>query len=102
ELPELEMVLDETLRLYPPAWVGPRRAVETFSFGGHEVPAGAYVYYCSWASHRRPDGWPEPEAFVPERFAPEAKAALPKGAYVPFGGGSPPGLGVAFGHPEDK
>jgi cytochrome P450 len=101
-LPELEMVLDETLRLYPAAWVGPRRAVETFEFGGHEVPAGAYVNYSSWASHRLPDVWPEPEAFVPERFAPDAKARLPKGAYVPFGGGSRTCIGMRFGQLEIK
>ncbi len=101
-LPELEMVLDETLRLYPAAWVGPRRAVETFEFGGHQVPANAYVYYSSWASHRLPDVWPEPEAFVPERFAPEAKAKLRKGAYIPFGGGSRTCIGMRFGQLEIK
>jgi cytochrome P450 len=102
ELPELEMVLDETLRLYPAAWVGPRRAVETFEFDGHEVPSGAYVNYCSWASHRLPDVFSDPEAFVPERFAPEAKAALPKGAYIPFGGGSRTCIGMRFGQLEIK
>jgi cytochrome P450 len=101
-LPQLEMVLDETLRLYPAAWVGPRRAVDTFEFGGHQVPAQAYVYYSSWASHRLPDVWPEPEAFVPERFAPEAKARLPKGAYIPFGGGSRTCIGMRFGQLEIK
>ena len=101
-LPELEMVLDETLRLYPAAWVGPRRAVETFEFGGHEVPAGAYVNYSSWASHRLPDVWPAAEAFVPERFAPAAKAQLPKGAYIPFGGGSRTCIGMRFGQLEIK
>jgi cytochrome P450 len=101
-LPELEMVLDETLRLYPPAWVGPRRAIETFEFDGHQVPAGAYVNYSSWASHRLPDVWPAPEAFVPERFAPEAKARLPKGAYIPFGGGSRTCIGMRFGQLEIK
>lgn len=99
-LPYLEMVLDETLRLYPAAWIGPRRAVATFEFAGHTVPAGAYVSYSSWASHRLPDVWPEPEAFVPERFAPAAKAALPKGAYVPFGGGSRTCIGMRFGQLE--
>lgn len=101
-LPELEMALDETLRLYPAAWVGPRRSVEAFEFGGCTVPAGAYVNYCSWASHRLPDVWPEPEAFVPERFAPAAKAALPKGAYIPFGGGSRTCIGMRFGQLEIK
>lgn len=101
-LPELEMVLDETLRLYPAAWVGPRKAVDAFEFGGCTVPAGAYVNYCSWASHRLPDVWAEPEAFVPERFTPEAKAALPKGAYIPFGGGSRTCIGMRFGQLEIK
>jgi cytochrome P450 len=99
-LPELEMALDETLRLYPPAWVGPRRCVEPFEFGGHRIPGGVPVNYCSWASHRIPEVFPEPEAFVPARFAPEEKAKLPKGAYVPFGGGSRTCIGMRFGQME--
>jgi cytochrome P450 len=99
-LPELEMALDETLRLYPPAWIGPRRCVEPFEFGGFRIPGGVPVNYCSWASHRLPEVFPEPEAFVPDRFAPEAKAALPKGAYVPFGGGSRTCIGMRFGQME--
>jgi cytochrome P450 len=102
ELPELEMVLDETLRLYPPAWIGPRRAVREFEFAGHHVPAGAYVAYSSWASHRLPEVFPDPEAFVPERFSPSRKAALPKGAYVPFGAGSRICIGMRFGQMEIK
>jgi cytochrome P450 len=99
-LPRLEMALDETLRLYPPAWVGPRRAVEADTIAGVPVPPRAYVNYCSWASHRLSDVFPEPEAFVPERFAAERKAALPKGAYVPFGGGSRTCIGMRFGQME--
>jgi cytochrome P450 len=102
ELPYMEMVLDETLRLYPAAWIGPRRAVEAFEFGGHGVPAGAYVHYCSWASHRLPEVFPEPEAFVPERFTRERKAALPRGAYIPFGGGRRICIGKRFGQTEIK
>ncbi|HEV2975109.1 MAG TPA: cytochrome P450 [Solirubrobacteraceae bacterium] len=100
ELCELEMVLDETLRKYPPAWVGPRRAVDAFEFAGHSVPARAFVNYSSWASHHLPDVFDAPEEFRPERFAPEAKAALPKGAYVPFGGGSRTCIGMRFGQLE--
>ena len=100
ELAELELVLDETLRKYPPAWVGPRRAVEPFEFEGHTVPGRAFVNYSSWASHHLPEVFPEPEAFRPERFAPEARAALPKGAYVPFGGGSRTCIGMRFGQLE--
>ena len=97
---QLEMAIDETLRLYPPAWIGPRRNVEAFEFAGHRVPAGAPLYYCSWASHHLADVFDDPEAFRPERFAPEAKAALPKGAYVPFGGGSRTCIGMRFGQME--
>ncbi len=100
ELAELEMVLDETLRKYPPAWVGPRRSIEPFEFEGRAVPGRAFVNYCSWASHHLPDVFPDPEEFRPERFTPEARAALPKGAYVPFGGGSRTCIGMRFGQLE--
>jgi cytochrome P450 len=102
ELPYLDMVLDEVLRLYPPAWIGPRRAVREFEFGGCTVPKGAYVNYSSWASHRIPEVFPDPEAFIPERFTRERKAALPRGAYVPFGGGSRICIGKRFGQTEVK
>jgi cytochrome P450 len=102
EMPYLDMVVDEVLRLYPPAWIGPRRAVRDFDWGGYSVPRGAYVNYCSWASHRLPEVFPEPEAFVPERFARERKAALPRGAYVPFGGGQRVCIGKRFGLVEVK
>ena len=100
ELAELELVFDETLRMYPPAWIGPRRSVEAFEFAGHSVPGRAFVNYSSWASHHLPDVYPEPDQFRPGRFAPEAKAALPKGAYVPFGGGSRTCIGMRFGQLE--
>jgi cytochrome P450 len=102
ELPYLDMVLDEVLRLYPPAWIGPRRAVREFEFGGYTVPLGAYVNYVSWASHRIPEVFPDPEAFIPERFTRERKAALPRGAYVPFGGGRRICIGKRFGQTEVK
>jgi cytochrome P450 len=102
EMPYLEMVLDEVLRLYPPAWIGPRRAVRDFEFGGCRVNRGSYVNYCSWASHRIPEVFPDPEAFIPERFTRERKAALPRGAYVPFGGGRRICIGKRFGQTEVK
>ncbi len=100
ELPELEMVLEETLRKYPPAWIGPRRSVRAFEFQGKTVPGDAFVDYCSWASHHLPDVFPQPFAFRPERFSAAAKAQLPKGAYVPFGGGSRTCIGMRFGQLE--
>jgi cytochrome P450 len=99
-LPELERVMEETLRKYPPAWIGPRRSREPFEFEGHRVPGGAYVNYCSWASHHLPEVWPDPERFDPERFARGAREAIPKGAYIPFGGGSRTCIGMRFGQQE--
>jgi cytochrome P450 len=96
----VDMIVDETLRKYPPAYVGPRRSLEAFEFDGHTVPAGAHVNYCSWASHHLPDVFPEPERFLPQRFSEENVAKLPLGAYVPFGGGSRTCIGMRFGQAE--
>jgi cytochrome P450 len=102
QLEMLEMVLDETLRMYPPAWIGARKSIETYEFAGQTVPGRAYVNYSSWVSHHLAHVFPEPEQFRPERFAPRAKAALPKGAYVPFGAGSRICIGMRFGQLEVK
>jgi retinoid hydroxylase len=90
-------VVDETLRMYPPAWIGPRRSIEPFELHGVRVPGGVLVNYCSWASHHLPEVFPDPFRFRPDRFLPDARAALPKGAYVPFGGGSRTCIGMRFG-----
>ncbi len=99
-LPLLTQAIDETLRLYPPAWVGPRRVVRDFRFAGIDVAAGLPISYSSWVSHRLPDVWDEPTRFRPERFAPEARAALPAGAYIPFGMGPRVCIGKRFGYTE--
>jgi cytochrome P450 len=100
ELAQLEMTLEETLRKYPPAWIGPRKSLEAFEFEGHTVPGNAYVNYSSWASHHLPDVFADPERFNPERFGPDARASIPKGAYIPFGGGSRTCIGMRFGQLE--
>ncbi|MFL5823768.1 MAG: cytochrome P450 [Solirubrobacteraceae bacterium] len=102
QLQLLEMVQDETLRMYPPAWIGPRKAIETFELAGVTVPGGAYVNYSSWVSHHLRHVFEEPREFRPERFSPDRKAALPKGAYVPFGAGSRICIGMRFGQLEVK
>lgn len=96
-LPQLSMALDETLRLYPPVWFGPRLSVKPFTFAGRQVPAGVHVIHSSWVTHRLPELFADPEAFVPERFAPEARRRLPPGAYIPFGGGRRICIGKRFG-----
>ena len=64
------------------------------------VPGGAPVLYSSWVSHHLPDVWEAPFAFRPERFAPERKAQLVLGQYVPFGAGSRTCIGMRFGQLE--
>jgi len=100
EMPLLAQAVDETLRLYPPAWVGPRRSAVDFEFAGHRIPAGVPVNYSSWASHRLPEVFDDPHAFRPDRFAPDERAKLPKGAYVPFGAGPRICIGMRFGQLE--
>jgi cytochrome P450 len=96
----LDQALDETLRLYPPAWIGPRRSIGEATIAGVRVPAGVPVEYSSWVSHHLPDVWDDPFAFKPERFSPANRDKIPKGAYVPFGGGSRTCIGMRFGQAE--
>jgi cytochrome P450 len=100
ELPLLSRAVDETLRLWPPAWIGPRRSVRDFEFAGVRVPAGLAVAYSSWVSHRLPDVWQDPDRFDPDRFAPERRSRFPRGAYVPFGMGPRVCIGKRFGYTE--
>ena len=99
-MPVLERSLKETLRRYPAAWVGPRRTTRDVILGGVLVPAETGVHYSSWVTHHLPELYPEPFTFDPDRFLPEREAALPRGAYVPFGGGSRMCLGKRFGEYE--
>ncbi|HWF35525.1 MAG TPA: cytochrome P450 [Solirubrobacteraceae bacterium] len=96
-LPELRMAVEETLRLYPPVWFGPRMAIEAFEFGGHRIPPRTHILHSSWVTHHLPEVFPDPEAFVPERFAPDARRAIPRGGYLPFGGGQRICIGKRFG-----
>ncbi|MBV9804862.1 MAG: cytochrome P450, partial [Solirubrobacterales bacterium] len=99
-LPVLERSLKETLRCYPAAWVGPRRTTRDVTLAGVNVPAEIGVQYSSWATHHLPELYPDPFRFDPDRFLPEREAALPRGAYIPFGGGSRMCLGKRFGEYE--
>jgi cytochrome P450 len=99
-LPVLERSLKETLRRYPPAWVGPRRTTRDVTLQGVHVPAEIGVHYSSWVTHHLPQLYPDPFRFDPDRFLPEREAELPRGAYVPFGGGSRICLGKRFGEYE--
>ena len=89
DLPDLRrtrQVVDEALRLYPPAWVVTRRALGPDVVAGVEVPAGTLVIISPWLLHRRAQAWPDPLRFDPDRFA-EPRDSAPRGDYLPFGAG---------------
>lgn len=85
KLPYTRAVFDEALRLYPPAWLITRRAIEDDEIGGYTIPKGSLIITSPYIVHRQPQVWPQPEAFRPERFLDEAR--VPRYAYIPFGGG---------------
>lgn len=87
QLPYTRMIIDETLRLYPAAWLTNRVAVNEDVICGCTVPAGAFITLSPYTTHRHPDFWPEPEKFKPERFDPAQKADRHPYAYFPFGAG---------------
>ena len=89
-------MLEESLRLYPPAWALPRQAYEEDEIGGYRVLAGTPVTLSPYVTHRHPDFWEDPERFDPDRFAPERRAALGEYAYLPFGGGPRGCIGREF------
>lgn len=95
-LPYTRMIIDETLRLYPPVWITNRQAVADDEIMGYRIPAGALVSISPYATHRHSDFWEDPERFDPERFSPERVAARPRFAYLPFGGGPRQCIGNTF------
>ena len=80
-------VLDETLRLYPPAWLITRKALEADVLAGCDVPAGALIVISPWLVHRHEGQWPEPERFDPDRFADPSASSPTRSGYIPFGTG---------------
>jgi cytochrome P450 len=91
-----EMVLKESLRLYPPVWTMPRVALADCEIAGYFVPAGTSVTISQWVTQRDPRFFDDPEAFLPERWESEQAAALPTFAYFPFGGGPRQCIGSSF------
>ncbi len=99
DLPQLrytEMVLAESMRLYPPAWAMGRQATRDIRLGPYHLPAGTYLFFSQYIMQRSPEYFPEPLRFDPERFTPEQKATRPRFAYFPFGGGNRQCIGESF------
>jgi len=95
-----EMVVAETMRLYPPAWALGRLALEDYEVRGYLIPRGALVLVSQYVIHRDPRFFPDPERFDPARWTPEAKSARPQFAYFPFGGGPRRCVGEGFAWTE--
>jgi cytochrome P450 len=92
----VEMVLAESMRLYPPAWAMGRYALKDFELGEFFLPAKTTVLMSQFITHRDPRFFPDPLRFDPERFTPEAKTRRTKFSYFPFGAGFRQCIGESF------
>jgi cytochrome P450 len=90
------MVLEESMRLYPPAWAFARYAIAEDEIAGYTIVKGAYVLMFPSMTHRHPDFWERPDVFDPERFTPSRAAGRHRFAYFPFGGGPRVCIGNQF------
>ena len=95
-LPYTQAVVNETLRLYPPAYVTGREAVRDTRIGDLRVPSRHIILISMHATHRDPRFYPEPDAFRPERWLDGLEKRLPRGAFIPFGMGSRKCVGAVF------
>ncbi len=103
DLPRLcyaEMVVKEAMRLYPPAWLLSRDALEPVEIGGWEIPAGASVLMSPYLMHRSPAYFADAEVFDPGRWRGGALETIPRFAYFPFGGGPRVCIGASFAMTE--
>ena len=99
DLPRLvytRRIVDETLRLYSPAWQTMRRAKGEDEIGGYHIPANSTIFLNQHTAHRHPAFWEDPDRFDPDRFLPDRVAERPKFSYFPFGGGPRVCIGNSF------
>jgi cytochrome P450 len=95
-LPYTRMVVDESMRLYPPAWGFSRQALADDTLGGFRLPRGWLAFVVPYVLHRLPTYWTDPDTFDPERFSAERSADRPKFVYLPFGAGPRQCIGNQF------
>lgn len=99
DLPKLELtsgVVTETLRMYPPAWMLARTSTTDTHLGRHPVAAGSLLFYSPYLLHHRPDLYPRPESFDPDRWADRDRAPPAREAFIPFAGGARKCIGDTF------
>jgi cytochrome P450 len=94
------MVIEESMRLYPPAHTMAREPISEDRLLGQRIPAKSLVLIVPWLLHRKQSLWPDPHRFDPERFSPARAAARPRFAYIPFGAGQRICIGAAFAMTE--
>jgi cytochrome P450 len=99
DIPKLrytEMVLRESMRLYPPVWTMGRHVENDYSVGEYTIPAGSSILMSQYVMHHDPRYYEKPEEFNPDRWTDDFKTHLPKFSYFPFGGGMRGCIGEPF------
>jgi cytochrome P450 len=102
KIPYLDWVLDESMRLYPPAWMQMRIVTKETEIDGVKLPVGTLLVLSQWVMHRLPNIWQDAEVFKPERWGPENEQDIPPGAYFPFGGGPRTCIGMPLAQLEAR
>ena len=100
DLPFTQAVVNEALRLYPPAYVTGRETIRRTTIGGVRLPKRHIILISMQTAHRDPRFFPEPDAFRPERWLDGLEKRLPRGAFIPFGMGSRKCIGASFAMTE--
>ncbi len=95
-LPYTNQVIKEAMRLYPPVWAFNREPIEDTTIGGYRVSKGEMILVCTYAMHRLPKYFEQPERFLPERWTEEFEKQLPRQLYIPFASGPHICIGQSF------
>jgi len=102
ELPYVERIVKESMRLYPPAWVVGREAIADCEVGGYRMAAGTTALMSQWVMHRDPRYHDDAQRFDPDHWTAEYEEELPRFAYFPFGGGPRQCIGASFAMTEAR
>src|SRR5438270_761072 len=102
KLPYLDWVLNESMRLYPPAWLQMRFVARETELDGVRLPVGTLLILSPWVVHRLPEVWQDAEVFKPERWDATSGQQVPPGAYFPFGGGPRTCIGMPLAQLEAR
>ncbi|HEX2652092.1 MAG TPA: cytochrome P450 [Xanthobacteraceae bacterium] len=100
KLPYTRMIIEESMRLYPPVHTITRSPLADDEVCGHRIPKGSIVLIMPWILHRHRKFWDQPERFDPERFSSGRTASRPRFAYLPFSAGPRVCIGAAFAMTE--